>query len=89
MLAVLGETPSALSVEVTLGDKEKAQAIHARLVAALRGEQQPGVIGRKPIFGAAPLDGVVIVAAEHANMGPWPYYRASFQMICVAANSVR
>jgi len=41
MLALLGETPSALSVKVTLGDKEKAQANHARLVAALRGEQQP------------------------------------------------
>ena len=47
MLALLGETPSALSVEGTLGDKEKAQAIHAT-----------GVIGRKPIFGAAPPDGV-------------------------------
>ena len=27
MLALLGETPSALSVELTMGDKEKAQAI--------------------------------------------------------------
>jgi hypothetical protein len=35
MLALLGETPSALSVEVMLGDKEKVQAIHARLVAQL------------------------------------------------------
>jgi hypothetical protein len=41
VLALLSETPSALSVEVPLIDKEKAQAIHARLVAALRGEQQP------------------------------------------------
>src|SRR5262245_27248002 len=37
MLALLGETPSALSVEVTLGDQERVNEIHARLVAALRG----------------------------------------------------
>ena len=37
MLALLGETPSALSVEVMLGDREKVNEIHARLVAALRG----------------------------------------------------
>ena len=37
MLALLGETPSALSVEVTLGDQEKVNEIHARLVAVLRG----------------------------------------------------
>jgi hypothetical protein len=35
MLALLGETPSALSVEVMLGDKEKVAEIHARLVAQL------------------------------------------------------
>jgi len=39
MLALLGETPSALSVEVTLGDKEKVAAIHARLVAQLTGSE--------------------------------------------------
>jgi len=37
MLALLGETPSALSVEVMLGDQEKVAEIHARLVAELRG----------------------------------------------------
>jgi hypothetical protein len=41
MLALLGETPSALSVEVTLGDKEKVAAIHARLVAQLTGSEDP------------------------------------------------
>ena len=37
MLALLGETPSALSIEVMLGDQEKVNEIHARLVAVLRG----------------------------------------------------
>ena len=37
MLALLGETPSALSVEVMLGDREKVSEIHARLAAVLRG----------------------------------------------------
>ena len=38
VLALLGETPSALSVEVTLGDREKVSEIHARLVAELGGD---------------------------------------------------
>jgi hypothetical protein len=39
MLALLGETPSALSVEVTLGDQEKVNAIHRRMVALLTGKE--------------------------------------------------
>jgi hypothetical protein len=41
MLALLGETPSASSVEVTLGDKKKAQAIPREAGRRLHGEQQP------------------------------------------------
>ena len=36
MLALLGETPSALSVELTLGDKEKAQADDLRYGDSVR-----------------------------------------------------
>jgi hypothetical protein len=53
MLALLGETPSALSVEVMLGDQEKVNEIHARLVAALRGGSPDARLAASPPLRAA------------------------------------